>query len=379
MATGSQPSHRLSWEQALAWRMERHHLVRRAASADLVRVASDLGGLHAQLMSSAELSLWARIDGLEPGVLDKALWERRALVKTWAMRGTLHLLPAVELGLWLAALGTHTGYGNNRAATSVLAEAVAGALDGRMLTREELAQAVEQETGSREFGEWMRFSWGSYLKALAFRGVVCFAPSAGGRVRFTTPRTWLGEQLAAWEPGEALREITRRFLGAFGPATAQDLARWWGVGPARARRMLAALGDEVVQVWLDEMPRWVLARDVEYLASAAPPGVARLLPAFDPWVAGASRAEPAALDPRYKERVFRPQGWISPVLLLDGRIAGVWGYTRRKRKLCVEVESFGDLPAWARKQIEAEAERLAAFFNRQLDLHWCLPPSPSLT
>ncbi len=379
MATGSERSHRLSWDQALAWRMERHHLVQRAAPIDLVRVAGDLCGLHAQLMSSAKLSLWARVDGLERGALDEALWERRALVKTWAMRGTLHLLPAAELGLWLAALGTHTGYGNDRAVTSMLAEAVAGALDGRMLTREELAQAVERRTGSREFGEWMRFSWGSYLKALAFRGLVCFAPGAGGRVRFTTPRTWLGEQLSAWEPQEALHEVTRRFLAAYAPATAEDLAHWWGVGPARARRMLAALGDEIVQVWLDERPRWVLARDVEHLARAATPGVARLLPVFDPWVAGASRAEPAALDPRHKERVFRPQGWISPVLLLDGRIAGVWEYDRRGRRLRVKVEPFGDLPAWAREQVEAEAERLAVFFTSQLDLHWCLPSSPSLT
>lgn len=370
MATGSERSHRLSWEQALPWRMERHHLVQRAAPIDLVRVAGDLCGLHAQLMSSAELSLWARVDGLERGALDEALWERRALVKTWAMRGTLHLLPAAELGLWLAALGTHSGYGNNRAVTSMLAEAVAGALDGRMLTREELAQAVEQRTGSREFGEWMRFSWGSYLKALAFRGLVCFAPGAGGRVRFTTPRTWLGEQLSAWEPQEALHEVTRRFLAAYAPATAEDLAHWWGVGPARARRMLAALGDEIVQVWLDERPRWVLARDVEHLARAPAPGVARLLPAFDPWVAGASRAEPAAREPRYKERVFRPQGWISPVLLVDGRITGVWGYTRRGRSLRVDVEPFGNLPAWVREPIEAEAERLAAFFDRSLELHW---------
>mgnify|MGYP000533679486 CR=1 FL=1 len=379
MATGSERSHRLSWEQALAWRMERHHLVHRAAPIDLVRVAGDLCGLHAQLMSSAELSLWARIDGLEPGALDEALWERRDLVKTWAMRGTLHLLPAAELGLWLAALGTHTGYGNNRAVTSMLAEAVAGALDGRVLTREELAQAVEQRTGSRQFGEWMRYSWGSYLKALAFRSLVCFAPGAGGRVRFTTPSTWVGDRLATWEPEEALREVTRRFLATYAPATAEDLARWWGVGPARARRMLAGLGDEIVQVWLDERPRWALARDVEHLARAAPPGVVRLLPAFDPWVAGASRAEPAALEPRYRERVFRPQGWISPVLLLDGRMAGVWGYTRRSRRLRVEVEPFDGLPAWAREQIEAEAQRLAVFLGSQLDLHWHLPSSPSLT
>jgi hypothetical protein len=95
---------RLSWEQALAWRMERHHLVERAAPSALVRVAGEICGLHAQLMSSAELSLWARIDGLERDAVHQTLWQHRALVKLWAMRGTLCLLPSAELGLWLSAL-----------------------------------------------------------------------------------------------------------------------------------------------------------------------------------------------------------------------------------------------------------------------------------
>jgi hypothetical protein len=63
--------------------MERHHLVERAAPPDLVRVVGEICGLHAQLMSSAELSLWARIDGLEPDAVHEALWKQRSLVKLW--------------------------------------------------------------------------------------------------------------------------------------------------------------------------------------------------------------------------------------------------------------------------------------------------------
>jgi len=62
--------------------------------------------LHAQLMSSAELTAWARVEGLDRDAIRRALWEERTLVKTWAMRGTLHLLPAHELPLWHAALNT---------------------------------------------------------------------------------------------------------------------------------------------------------------------------------------------------------------------------------------------------------------------------------
>jgi Winged helix DNA-binding domain len=57
----------------------------------MLDAVAELAGVHAQLMTSAELTLWARVEGLEPDAVRRALWEERTLVKTWAMRGTLHL------------------------------------------------------------------------------------------------------------------------------------------------------------------------------------------------------------------------------------------------------------------------------------------------
>lgn len=368
-ATAAAP--RLTWEQALAWRMARHHLGERAAPDDLLAVVAGVCGLHAQLMSSADLSLWARLRGLRPGTLD-ALLRDRALVKVWAMRGTLHLLPAREFGLWLAALGTHTGYGN-RGHPEI--EALAAALDqelrGRVLTREELAQAVRERTGSDALAGYVRFSWGSYLKAPSFRGLICFAPGEGNAARFTHPATWVPQVLERPEPEAALREVTRRYLRAYAPATAADLALWWGgYGPARGRRMLAALGDEVTEIDVEGELAWALTADVPAMMAAVVPETARLLPAFDPWVAGASRACPAQLDAAHKARVFRPQGWISPVVLVNGRMAGVWRHARKAQRLLVEVEPFAPLPDWARRQVESEAERLAAYMDAPLRLAW---------
>jgi hypothetical protein len=70
----------LSWNQALGWRMARHHLIERAKPSDLVQVVSDLAGVHAQVKSSAELSLWARTDALQRDAVDEALWTNRTLV-----------------------------------------------------------------------------------------------------------------------------------------------------------------------------------------------------------------------------------------------------------------------------------------------------------
>src|SRR5438105_15322184 len=99
---------KVSWEQVGAFRARRHSLDRRAPRAALLRVAGRICGLHAQVLSSAELSLWARIEGLPRDAVTRALWRERTLIKTWAMRGTLHLLPRAELPLFVGALSTYT-------------------------------------------------------------------------------------------------------------------------------------------------------------------------------------------------------------------------------------------------------------------------------
>ena len=369
---------RVSWRRALAWRMARHHLVQRAAPADLALVTGEICGLHAQVLSSAELSLWARIDGLPRDAVREALWTHRSLVKLWAMRGTLHLLPAAELGIWLAAFSTlPRGWGSaDRADIDAITGAVARALDGRVLTRQELADEVGRLTGSPEYAEWLRSSWGWALKSATFEGLVCFAPSEGTQVRFTSPASWVRDPLDRPATADALAEVGRRFLHAYGPATAGDLGHWW-VESKSGRRifpMLEALGGAVVQVDVDgsgdgdgdRQPVLALAADLPALAAARPRNVARLLPAFDPWVIAMARREPM-IDPRHVSRVFRQQGWVSPVILMNGRIVGVWRHTVTGRRLTVELEPFDRLPAWARWQLAAETRRLARFLE-------CEPP-----
>jgi hypothetical protein len=218
--------------------------------------------------------------------------------------------------------------------------------------------------------EKVQGSWGSFLKPASFRGRLCFAPNEGQLVRFTAPATWLGDGLAV-EPGaEALRSVTRRYLGAFGPARRAELARWWGVQPAPAGRMLAALEDELAPVNVGGAEAFMLREHAAEAAAAAPARLARLLPAFDMWVIGAARDAAALLEPEHKARVYRNQGWISPVLLVNGRMDGVWSHERKGNRLTVEIEPFGKLSKWARAEAEAEAERLAGFLGGELAVSW---------
>jgi hypothetical protein len=384
------PMIELTWPQAAAWRMRRHHLVERAPSGSMLAVASRLCGLHAQVMSSAELTVWARVEGLDRQAVRRALWEERTLVKTWAMRGTLHLLPSSELPLWHAALGTSPRYlspaiwkrnfGITLDDVHRLTEAVGNVLDGRLMTREELAREVAKLTGSTAFGSQVALgSWGTILKPAAFAGRLCFGPSIGQRVRFTLPATWVAKAsqqkrsrtAAAVDPKEAQAAVACRFLTAYGPATYHDLGRWWGGGGvASAKQWIAALGEEVTAVDLHGTKAWMLTADVREAREGAPIKSVRLLPAFDQYVVGASRHADRLLPGDLRARVYRQAGWVSPVLLVNGLMQGVWRHEMKGSRIEVVIEPFIRMPAWVRRAAGQESERLAAFLGGKLNLTW---------
>jgi Winged helix DNA-binding domain len=369
----------LTWESVLAWRVARQHLAARAD--DPLRVVSEIAGLHAQVSSSAELTLWARVEALRPGWVADALWEERALVKTWAMRGTLHLLRSDELARYVGALSRlrprhhvpawQRAYGLDREQADAMLAAVAEVLDGEPLTREALAAAVGERVGDPAVAERLGSGFGELLKPAAFTGDLCFAPNDGRLVRFTRPAAWLSGFTPPGPDEGAAAEVVRTYLRAYGPAPREQFQRWFGMtSPAEAGRWIRALGDEVREVDVEGARGWMLAQDVDEAAAASPSGVVRLLPAFDHYVVAAPRDAAAVLAEEDRARVYRPQGWLSPVLLVDGAIRGVWSHEVRGDRVAIEVEPFARVGRDVKAGAEAEAERLAAFLGGEADVTW---------
>ena len=383
----------LSWTDVAAWRVRRHRLDERAPADRLIPVVGELCGVQAQVMSSAELTLWARLDSLDPDAVATALWEDRTLVKTWAMRGTLHLLPASDYAFWRAALSTQyvrftkpswsKASGISPDELEDLVGTIKRALGKQPLTREGLAATVAEESGDPHLGHVLSDNWGSGLKPAAFRGSLIFGPGDGQKVRFTDPDVWLnharkGTDPFLADPEAALVEVARRYVAVHGPATREDLARWWGVAPAPGGRMLKALGDDVVEVQVEGAPMWMLAADAEEAANVPKTKTTRLLPGFDQYVLAATRhAEKLMPGERAELRplVYRNQGWISAVVLVDGRMAGVWRFERKGRRLPVEIEPFPGVKITKalRGAVEHEAEDLARFLGGELSLTWLDP------
>src|SRR5690348_56361 len=93
----------LSWSQVHAWRLSQHGLSSRFSSQDFVQAVTRTAGIQAQVMSAAELAMCIRVQGLAPSDVQAALWQKHTLVRTWGMRGTLHLFSLSELPLYVAA------------------------------------------------------------------------------------------------------------------------------------------------------------------------------------------------------------------------------------------------------------------------------------
>jgi hypothetical protein len=360
----------ITWARVWARRLERHHLDRPAPAASIVEVVRDVCGVHAQLLTAAELSMGIRTDGLTRDAVRAELWERRTLVKSATLRGTLHLHPADELPLWTAAtaIGRRDWYERQLAGLGLTEEqleeitaAIGETLRGRALTRRELAAAVVPS-----LGEWARphleTSWNTAFGPAMERGLMGYGPNRGNEVTFVRADEWLG----GWTPmapDVALVEVARRFLHAYGPATPAEFAHWVYVDRGRAEGSFAALGEDAVRVDVEDEERWLLAEDLRDEWPAAPSGV-RLLPDYDCYAVGChprDRLVPAGPRPR----IFDHGSGPFASLLVDGVIVGRWRRRETARRVSIEVTPFRALTAAEREGVASEAQRMARFLARE--------------
>ena len=361
----------LSQAQVAGFRLRRHHLVCRAPLKSLVEVVSDVVGVQAQLMSAAQLALWARVERMTQEDVTEALWRKRSLVKTWCMRGAAHLLAAADLPIcigglrkglsrerdWLAKRGV------SQSEAEAMVGAVVEALGDEVLVRKELAQRVVAVVGGKA-KLWVEHSWGGIVKLACLQGLVCFGPNRGKEITFVRSDKWL-PHLRDMPVEKAEEALLRRYLHGYGPAGLRDFAAWSGMTVGEAVPILERLGSEVVEVEVEGKPVLVLREDLEELRNAALDGdeqCVRLLPSFDCFMLG-HKDKSHLVDEAYYKRVYRKAGWLSPVVLVNGRVLGVWSHKQKGKRLHITIEPFTKVSRIIHKGIHKEANDLAHLFD----------------
>ena len=342
-------------------RLARSALTRRSSS--LVDVARQVGGVHAQVQASAELQLAARVDGITQEDVRDALWRNRTLVKAWTLRGTLHLHPADELALWFAANRAVPGEPQTLPAwpdpngvvhppvsvaeRAKLQAATWEALGGEPLLREQVADEVVRRAGKKHGGR-LRSGFAFFLTE------TCQGPPQGNKITLVRPDRWI-EGWRDVDEHEALAEILRRFLYAYGPSRPQEFRAWFG---AEVPFDLV----HVEEVDVEGRSAYVLAGDTDFPNAEKS---VRLLPEYDVYVMGFREREQlvpervrAQVAAHGRGRYEGPAG--VRFLMVDGVAAGLW--ERKKRAKEVEI-AVSPATRFNRQALSAEVARFATFLG----------------
>jgi hypothetical protein len=203
----------------------------------------------------------------------------------------------------------------------------------------------------------------SIVRLPVIEGLVCYGPGEGNQASFIRTEHWLPAQsrvdAVKFDEVQAQKELFRKYLRTYGPATLHDFAHWSLISMAEVRALRPLLDSEIAE----HNGLLLLREDMRILQATSPElNSVHLLPYFDVYLL-AHRFKEHFLKPRFYKRVYRNQGWISPVVLINGEIAGVWNYKLARKTLEIEIELFARVGSRTRRQIKERAAELADLFQ----------------
>jgi len=300
----------VSWRQVAAFRLSQHHLSERQPSASMASVLADIGGARSQVLSAAQMSIWARVKGARIRHVNSAIWNDHTLVRAWAMRRTMFLLPSDQLAAFVRGTTRRATYHFRYALSRIgshqkldeLLDAVLDALE-EPRTRSDLAEILSKTHGyklkSKAGGGWGNkrpVPWvmiggsslpiGFLLHVIAARDVIVSGPGDGNEATYVRADKWIPN----WKdmPVEkAERELLVKYLGAFGPTTLQDFALWAGMYVRDAKPIWQGEAENLVHVDVEGWKASILQSDLPDLEKAElDEAVVRLLPYFDSFLLG---------------------------------------------------------------------------------------------
>jgi hypothetical protein len=335
-------------------------------------VVTWFGAMQAQDYVGGLWSLGARLPAMTRAEVEAAL-ERHEAVRTWPMRGTIHLVPAADARWMVEVLGARAlaGAARRRAhlgldeataerAVDVLASALAG---GGRLTRAECLAALS-EAGIPTDGQR-----GYHLIRFASqRGVTCMAPNWGTEQTFVLLDEWVG---CSNRPSrdEALGTIATRYVRSHGPVPRSDLAGWTGLTSPDTAVAVAAAGDALTTVEVDDLAMLVAS---EVLADDPPtlPDTVLALPGFDEYLLG-YKNRTLMVDPAHAQAIIPGgNGVFQATIVRAGRVIGTWTRSATTARTVVSVIALKPLRSRDRREVEVAFERYAHFVDTPVQVRW---------
>ena len=323
-----------------------------------------LGAMQSQDFASGAWSLGVRLPGSRLADVEAAI-ESGEVLRTWPMRGTIHLVPPEDTR-WMLALTATRALGASlkrreelgldlRAVdrgVALLEEALRG---GRRLTRAE-ALAALSDGGIRSDGQA-----GYHLLGYAAHvGAICFGPNVAKQQTFVRLADWAPRQRTL-SAEESLTELGWRYVRGHGPVTDADFARWSGLTLTAARRAVDANRDRLASAVFRGETVW-MSRDLAAgLAAGLPAQPTHALPGFDEYMLGYSDRVVHVPEEHLAAIVPGNNGLFRATICVDGRVVATWTRSLRKDHVLVDLRPFAPLTARVRAATDRALARYGEF------------------
>ena len=321
----------------------------------MVAVIERMGGLQTQYAPSGYIGLWSRMRNFRRDSLTTALQQRQVIQAT-LLRSTIHMVSASDYWLFLAAIRLTRRDWWQRVTRHQISESHMEAAVRAL--REQLAK------GPRRGDELKRILTERGLPSFALGGVAQWLEM----VRVPPSGTWeqrkadlyglaeIWTRPTAHAESAGLEHIIRRYLGAFGPASEREIADWGGVPHTKLVPVLAQMS---LRHFRDEKGKDLIDLPRAPLPDADTPAPVRFLPTWDATLLVHARRTQIVPE-RYRPLIFNTRTPHSvPTFLIDGAVAGTWRVDGGR----VELKPFEPIPRSVKRDVDDEADRLAAFFR----------------
>jgi Winged helix DNA-binding domain len=351
----------VSPDELLATRLANQRIASQDA-ADPVSVVAGLGAVQAQEYAQSLWALGLRIGGATAATIEESI-AAGAILRTWPMRGTIHLVPAPDAG-WMTSLlagrklrqmtSVYEKIGLTSSVLSRAGDIVAAALAGgnRMQRKDLYALLTHHGIDCSASPHGSR--GGHILGCLAMLGQVCLGPLDGRQPTFVLLAEWAPEPQA---PADPAAELAKRYFTSHGPATEKDFGWWTGLTLTEVGAAIGLARPALTAVDIDGTRYWLGAGTAVAPAAAG----AYLLPAFDEYtVAYSDRSE--ILGGRDVASPDLVKGdLLSPLMVLDGRAVGVWRATAGKSTVMITLAPFEGVSAAEVSRFDEPCARYGTF------------------
>jgi len=333
-------------------------------------VVAWMGAMQAQDYEMAKWAVGIRLPGVTVGCVQAAI-DRGDIIRTHLLRPTWHLVAADDYG-WLLDLtaprikaamrSRHRQLGLTEAviakSESIFVKLMRG---GRHASRRVLIAALSKAGIATDENRASHiFAWAE------LDGVLCSGPDVSGRPTYAlrSERVPIAKSLAR---DVALAALAKRYFISRGPATLQDFVWWSGLAAGEAKQALETIKGELDSTEIGARTYWSGGSSAPY--AAARPVSALLLPAYDEFLLG-YRDRSAVLSEEARKKAISSNGLFWPVVLIDGRAAGLWKRTMKKGSVHIEPDLFEALSRGTRARIESAAERYGRFLGKDAEVFY---------